>query len=242
MANTFFANPPMLTGTPADQVKQIQQYLYDVSQKLNKALVDIDIGQLSKDGQERIQRLQEKAEQSETNRTGLKELIIKNADISRTEEDEIRAQLTRNVTALTETLGELRQTLTSDIALTAQGIRQDYDLLESIVTTANGKNEEFRTRFSSFIYSGVIDPNTDPPTSGIAIGENVTNSDGTLNDSNKMAVFTAKRITFYNNNVPIGYYDGNTFHISKGEIDNTMIIGNFQFIKFADNSMGLMKI
>lgn len=241
MANPFFANPPMLTGTPADQVKQIQQYLYDVSQKLNQALIDIDIGQLSKDGQERIQQLQEKAEQSETNRTGLKELIIKNADISRTEEDEIRAQLTRNVTALSESLGELRQTLTSDIALTAQGIRQDFDLLETIVTTANGLNEEFRTRFSSFIYSGVIDPNTNPPTSGIAIGENVTNSDGTLNDSNKMAVFTAKRITFYNNNVAIGYYDGNTFYISKGQVTDSMKMGNFVWKIFSDGSMGLMK-
>ena len=242
MANVFFANPPMLKGTPAEQLKQLQTYLYDVSQKLNQAVMDIGIEQLSKDGQERIQQLQEKAKQSEEKRTGLKELIIKNADISRTEEDEIRAQLVRNVTALSETMGELRQTLTSDIALTAQGIQQDYDLLESIVTTANGLNEEFRTRFSSFIYSGIIDPNTDPPTSGIAIGENVTNSDGTLNDSNKMAVFTAKRITFYNNNVAIGYYDGNTFHISKGEIDDVMIIGNFEFIRFANGSMGLMKI
>lgn len=242
MANVFFANPPMLKGTPAEQLKQLQTYLYDVSQKLNQAVMDIGIEQLSKDGQERIQQLQEKAEQSEEKRTGLKELIIKNADISRTEEDEIRAQLSRNVMALNEALGEFRQTITSNLSLTAQGIRQDYNLLDEIVTTANGINEEFRTRFSSFIYSGIIDPNTDPPIRGIAIGENVTNSDGTLNDENKVAVFTAERITFYNNNVAIGYYDGNTFHISKGEIDNTMIIGNFQFIKFADNSMGLMKI
>lgn len=239
MANVFFNNPPAMSGTPAEQLKQIQAYLHEVSQKLNEAMTDIGFEQLSKDGQERIQQLQQKAQQSETGRTGLKELIIKNADISRTEEDEIRAQLARNITAVSDALGEFQQTITAELLTTATGIRQTYEALETIVNTQNGINEEYRTRMSSYIFSGVL--SEDPYVTGIAIGQNVTNSDGTLNDENKMATFTADRITFYNNNTEIGYYEGNTFHISKGEVDDAMKIGNFIFKRFAGGSMGLMK-
>ena len=241
MANVFFENPPVLSGTTEEQLRQMQSYLFTQSLKLNEALMNIGMDQLEKTGKETIQQLQERAEKSETGRHGLKELIIKNADISRTEEDEIRAQLARNVTALSEAFGEFQQTITADLLATATGIRQTYEALQLVVNTANGINEEYRTRMSSFIFSGVLDPEADPPVTGIAIGQNVTNSDGTLNDENKMATFTADRITFYNNNVAIGYYEGNTFHISKGEVDDSMKIANFIFKKFADGSMGLMK-
>ena len=241
MANILFDNPPVLTGNEQNQVQQLQRYLYTISQQLNEALRDISIEQLNTKDQETIRQLQEKTEKAETGRTGLKELIIKNAEITRTEEDEIRTQLTRNVTALSESFGEFRQNITADLVATALGIMQKYEALETIVNTANGGSEEFQTRISSYIFSGVLDPNTNPPTTGIAIGENVTNSDGTLNGANKKATFTANRITFYNNNVEIGYYEGNEFHISKGEVSDAMKIGNFIFKRFADGSMGLMK-
>ena len=111
MANVFFENPPALSGTTEEQLRQMQSYLFTQSLKLNEALMNIGMDQLEKTGKETIQQLQERAEQSETGRHGLKELIIKNADISRTEEDEIRAQLARNVTALSEAFGEFQQTI-----------------------------------------------------------------------------------------------------------------------------------
>lgn len=240
MANVFFENPPVLKGTAEEQQKAMREYLYTLSQKLNEALLNIGMEQLGKDGQETIRQLKENAEQTEGNRKGLKELIIKNAEYSRTEEDEIRAQLQRNITALSEQLGQFNQSLTQDIALTATGIRQDFTLLEQIVSTANQTNEAFRTSMKSYIYSGVLDDSVYPPITGIAIGQDVTNEDGSLNDNGKMATFTAKRITFYNSNVEVGYYEGSVFHIARGEVTDSMKMGNFVFKVFADNSMGLM--
>lgn len=241
MAKVFFENPPTLRGTPEEQQKALREYLYTLSQKLNEAVLNIGFDQLEQNSKQTIQQLQDNAEKSESKQQGLKELIVKNAELTRTEDEEIRAQLTRNITALSTLLGEYRETLTQDIEMTAAGIRQTFNLLQETVNTANQTNETFRTGMQSYIYSGVLDSSVTPNITGIAIGQNVTNSDGTLNSENVMATFTAKRITFYNQNNVVGYYEGNKFHIGQGEVTDSMKMGHFLFKVFPDGSMGLMK-
>lgn len=239
MAEVFFDNPPISRGNAEEQLRAMQGYLGTLSQKLNEALNQISIEQLEPENRNAVRKAVENTEKTEDNRQKLKALIIKNADIVKTEMDEYRLQLNQNIQALSELFGTYQETISAEITATAQGIRQAYEALETIVSTANGKNEEYRTRMSSFIYSGVLSNN--PYTTGIAIGQNVTNADGSLNDNNKMATFTADRITFYLNNIELGYYEGSKFHIANGEVSDSMKMGNFIWKVFANGSMGLVK-
>lgn len=239
MANVFFDNPPEARGTAEEQLEQLKRYLGTVSQKLNEAMLHIGVDQLTAEGQNAIKQAQKSDELTEEKRQQLKSLIIKNADIVKTDMEEIRAELTQSIEAVSEMFGTYQETITAELEATATGIRQTYEALETIVNTANGVNEEYRTRMQSFIYSGVL--SNSPYTTGIAIGQNVTNADGTLNDQNKMATFTADRITFYTNGVEVGYYEGSRFHIENGEVLQTMKMGNFVWRVFPDGSMGLVK-
>ena len=240
MANVFFDNPPITKGTAEQQVNDVIRYLYTLSQKLNESMNSIGIEQLAPEEQTTLKQVKKNEEQAEDNRQKLKSLIIKNADIVRNEMQEIRTQLSENLEYISEQFGTYQESITADLAATAEGIMQAYEALETIVNTANGENEEYRTRMSSFIFSGILSNN--PYTTGIAIGQNVTNADGTLNDENKMATFTADRITFYMNGTAVGWYEGNSFHISNGEVTKSMKMGNFAWKIFSDGSMGLVKV
>ena len=240
MANVMFDNPPIRTGTPEDQLKAIYDFLFTQSQKLTEAMNSIELTQLEPETQTAIRQAGEAEAKAEASRKSSKELIIKNAEQVRTEIDRIVTELNQSITAISESFGTYQQNIHNEIEQTAAGIRQTYEMLETIVNTANTANEEYRRRLSSFIYSGILDSTADPPVTGIAIGQNVTKNDGTLNDENKMATFTADRITFYLNGIETGYYEGNMFHISRGEVVDSMKMGNFVFKVFAGGSMGLM--
>ena len=240
MADVFFDNPPMTKGTAEQQVEAVVNYLHTLSQKLNESMNNISVQQLTEEGQQAVKQTKKNEQLAEDNRQKLKALIIKNADIVKNAMEEIRAELHQDIEAVSEQFGTYQESISAELLVTAQGIQQSYEALETIVNTANGVNEEYRTRMQSFIYSGIL--STDPYTTGIAIGQNVTNADGTLNDANKMATFTADKITFYMNGNEIGWYEGNSFHISNGEVTDGMKIGNFVLKAFADGSMGLIKV
>ena len=43
MGNTFFDNPPVLSGKPEEQLVQLKNYLFTVSNKLNDAFMEVSI-------------------------------------------------------------------------------------------------------------------------------------------------------------------------------------------------------
>ena len=239
MADVFFDNPPVTRGTAEEQLQALQAYMHMLSQKLNEAMNEISADQLEPESRTALKTAAKNAEVTEDNRQALKALIIKNAEIVKTEMDEYRAQLQQSIQAVSEMFGEYQEEISAEFTATAEGIRQTYNALETIVSTANNENKEYRTRMQSYIYSGIL--SNSPYKTGIAIGENVTNDDGTLNNNNKMATFTADRITFYLNNVELGYYEGNKFHIAKGEVSDSMKMGNFLWKVFSNGALGLMK-
>ena len=76
---------------------------------------------------------------------------------------------------------------------------------------------------------------------GIAIGYNVTNSDGTLNDTKKMATFTADKLTFWVNGIAAAWFSNQIFHISDGEVTRSMKMGSYVWKIMDSGAMGLMK-
>ena len=242
MVNTFFDNPPILSGKPEEQVRQLQNYLFTMSNKLNEALMEVTI-------QERQAAEEQQAAAAAgggteaTEQTDVflktKELIIKTAQAVRTEMDEMQMTLNLNINALSEQFGEYQQSLEQTITATAEGILQQFNIEERI-SGVERDTEEFLRKTSQYIYSGLLDANTQ--TFGIAIGYNVTNQDGTLNNQNKMATFTADRLSFYLNGAEVAYFSNNVFHIARGEVTDAMTMGNFQWKVFGNGSMGLMKI
>jgi len=176
--------------------------------------------------------------QIESNAEALKSMIVKNAEIVRASMEEIRITLESHYTAISEQFGTYQEDIEQQIAATSTGISQAFALVQS-VQAAGDDNAQLLRKLNANIFSGILDTNTGEV--GIAIGYNVTNNDGTLNNANKMATFTADALTFYINNVPAAYFSNSVFHIADGEVTSSMRMGNFLWKVMANGSMGLMK-
>ncbi len=242
MVDILFDNPPVLSGKPEQQVLQLYNHLFMLSNKLNDAFMEVSISE--KRAEERQQAGtagggtgEEENSSSDFLRT--KALIIKTAEIVRTEMESIRATLNTNIEAISEQFGEYEANLQATIEATAEGVLQEYNIEERI-SGVKGQTEDFIRKTSQYIYSGLLDINNH--IYGIAIGYNVTDENGNLNDQNKMATFTADRLSFYLNGAEVAYFSNNVFHIAQGEVTDRMTMGHFQWKIFSDGSMGLMKI
>ena len=240
MAETFFDNPPVLQGNERTQLQQLYGYLNTVSQKLNEALMNITIEQMTAETQETI-REGSRAEKAEAVKQydSLKSLIIKTAEIVHTEMDEIRTTLTTTTEAVSE-FGSLFDELENDITESAEGIRQEFTHSQFVVDSQT--NTEYRIKTKQYIYCGLIgtDPNTGVGIYGIAIGDNVTNDDETLNTENRMATFTKDRLSFWQGDAEVAYFSNQIFHITQGEILNTLKIGNHMWKRLSDGGMALV--
>lgn len=238
MDNVFFDNPPALQGDEIRQLQQLYSYLYAMSEKLNAAMIEVDV--------QTKQEIQSTATgQAKTQAEGfgtLKSLIIKTAEIVRTEMQEISTQLHGETMAVSAEVGTLEQTLDTTIRATAEGVLQDYHFSE-LVTDTN-TNTFYRTQTNQYIFTGILDTNTGKV--GIAIGDGVTaydaNGNPYLNQNAKVATFTNDRMSFWQGNTEVAYFSSGKFFISNGEITNTLQIGNFVWKKMADDSMVLVRI
>lgn len=236
MVNVFFDNPPAQSGSTEAQLVQLYAYLMTISSKLNEAMNSL--GEEQAETQEQTQAVIRQAEEkTENNRQDLKSLIIKTAEVVRTEMEEIRTHLQGQVTAISEDFGEFQQTLDTTISATARGVLQEYNIEERI-TGAEQATQTFINRISQYIYTGLLDSGE----VGIAIGTNVTDSStGELIPANKMATFTSSELAFYQNGEKVAYFSGNSFVIERGEVKKSMKMGNFTWMIFDNGSMGLMK-
>ena len=240
MDNVFFDNPPQLSGKPEQQLLQLYNHLFHLSNKLNDAFVEVSIQEKAAEEQRQAGAAEaEEQQKTDSDFYKAKALILKTAEIVRTEMTEIRTTLTTSVSALSEQFGEYQASLEQTITATAEGILQQFNIEERI-SGVESDTEEFLRKTSQYIYSGLLDANT--LTYGIAIGYNVTNDDGTLNNGNKMATFTADRLSFYQNGAEVAYFSDNVFYIAKGEITDSLKIGNFMWKRFSNGSLGLMKV
>lgn len=234
----LFENPPILTGKTEDQLRQMYNHLFKLSNQLNEALMNISVEQMAPDVREVIKTGAKAEVTNRTNTEALKTLIIKTANVVRSEMDEIRTTLESHYEALSEQFGTYQEDIELQISANATGIDQAYTLIET-VTAAGEDNAQTLRKLNANIFSGILDAGTGEV--GIAIGYNVTNNDGTMNNANKMATFTADRLTFYVNGVPVAYFGNRVFHITDGEVTSSMRMGNFIWKILSNGSMGLMK-
>lgn len=242
MDNVFFDNPPVLQGSEQVQLQQLSGYLYTLSSKLNEALMAASV-QEEKETKE-LQRAgkQAEAQQRSAEYTTLKGMIVKTAEIVRTEMDELQTTLHAETIAISEDLGTLETELEQRIRATAEGVLQDFE--QSQTVTDIRTNTQYRETTSHYIYSGILDQTTG--TVGIAIGDGVTAKDAQGNtvlvDEAKVATFTADRMSFWKGTTEVAYFSSGKFYITNGEITNNLQIGNFLWRAMADKSMTLVRV
>ena len=244
MDNVFFENPPVLQGNERTQLQQIYGFLYNMSSKLNEAMLAAGVREgaatETDSAAARVAAEEEKKIREQSNT--LKALIVKTADIVRTEMQEIATTLHGETVAVSEQVGTLQENLDAEVRVSAEGILQDYHFDQLVTDTAT--NTFFRQQTNQYIFTGKISDS--PVEYGIAIGEGVTayDNDGNpyLNQNAKVATFTMNKLAFWQGTTQLAYFSSGKFYITNGEITNTLQIGNYIFKKLADDSMVLVRV
>lgn len=125
--------------------------------------------------------------------------------------------LSGDVEGLSSDLSDLDEEIEDRI-----GSKISEDLADS--TTGLGQIQTFILQTNAYIKTGLL--SNSPTTYGVEVGQTDT-VDGVRTFS-KFARFTSNRLSFYDSNGnEVGYYAGDKFYITKGEITNELILGKF---------------
>ena len=172
-------------------------------------------------------------------------MIIKSAKIVRSEMDELRTTLESDYVAQSE-FGTYKESVTNDINVSAQGIRQDFEI-ETLAIAENlgaysGEMNSYIQKNAQYIFIGIVDKINQK--AGIAIGDGVTGYDSqgnpVLADDRKSVTLTADKLGFWEQSTEVAWISGRKLYITEGEILNRLRIGRFVWRIMDDNSIALL--
>lgn len=239
MSNVVFKTPPILAGSTQQQIASVRDYLFYMQKSLTDALNNLDAGNFSAGAAQELitssgaEVSKEMSSQVQT----LKELIIKNADIVRTEMDELKTELSETYVAQSE-YGEYKEETTSSITANARAIEQEISARSELNVNIDNVDSSLQTYISETqgrIRLGVVYEN-DVPVIGVAVGQDVKTTgtvvvDGKTYDvidtNSYMSVFTAQELAFYMNDVKVAYMSNTELVITKARITDSFKIGDW---------------
>lgn len=243
----LFESPPLATGTETQQISRLYSYLYQMSEQLNQAMNNLTFENFAPQEAAAIQQLSSgeptQAQKEEIN--SLKALIIKTADIVRSEMDVLEAELNSTYVAQSE-FGTYQEQVQNDIRATAEGVVMEFQYDAAIKDVQNnlGNVKDWQTSMEGFIRMGIIRYEDNQPVLGIAVGQElstmVINGKEVLSSPSTMSTFTSNRLSFWQGKTEIAYMSGGMLHIPRVEVTDQLVIGNYVLKKMLDDSFGIL--
>lgn len=233
--------PPVLTGSPEEQLRAVYAYLFRMSENLNVALGELD----GSTGGGSLHFSSAAGASSGSGTDGgsiayaktyneLRALIVNTAEVIRSEMDVLETQLNGEYSALSSQWGEYRESIESKITATANDIIQQLDY-QGQLDALSGEFSRYKIQASGYIKSGFVDYDENGvPIIGVAIGQNlksvtVTLPDGTelerIDAAQNCAFYTADKLYFRVNGQEAAYLTNNKLYIRNAEITGKTVLG-----------------
>ena len=240
MAAIFVEMPPFVQDEdPQEAIRRLHSYLYQTAERMNEALSLVD--QSLQDTAQAAQAQLDSATrtlQASTKRMGtnahnallreaesLRSLIIDNANLITQVEDRINNTLQSSYVAQSE-FGEYKEQAVTQMSETADSKITEYDASETITTLQADAEaaKTFQRDYDSYIKTGLLFRDAQGNrVYGVAVGENLTRVtqivDGVeevvLERSGLSAVFTATKLSFYQNGSEVAYLSNHKLYITQ---------------------------
>lgn len=203
---------PELTGsTEAEQLLQIQHYLYRLAEQLQFAFSTVS------QEQDSIRSAQNAAVRTpEQTFSSLKSLIVKSADVVQTISQQVEQKLEGSYVAQSQ-FGTFQQETEQRIAATDQNIEQRFRILQEVTSLVEQINSSL-LEVNAYIRTGLLFHSEDgAPVYGVEIGQqNLV--DGTVT-FRKFARLAADRLSFYDaNDTEVAYISDYQLHVTGARI------------------------
>ena len=212
--------PRQITGSGQEQLRQIQSYLFRLSQELELALGTVDKQLLTlRDTAAQTERTVQAVSESQNPKaqfSSLKALIIKSADIVNAYYEEISRKLSGEYVAQSD-YGTFRQETRQEIRENSQEITRAFSNMQVIEDTLAELNGAV-TQVNAWIKTGKLgEDENSVPIYGVEIGQQ-TEKDGIV-AFQKFARLLADRLSFFDRNgLEVSYIGEESMHITRAEV------------------------
>jgi len=227
--------PPILQGSAQNQLLQLRQYLFRLSQDLNLALSGVEAASAEKS--EKSAKTGQKEEKPQL--SALKSLIVKTADTVHAEMDRLETKLESSYVAQS-TFGTFSEEIHSQIAKTAENVSQTVDYQAVLTDALNGVSnafDQYVIETGGYIRQGIVGYENGVPVIGIAIGQDirVTGTDTldgetyeVINTASNMSVWTTNKLSFLVNGMEAAYVSNGAFYVADMYVTSRLFLNNWQ--------------
>ena len=234
-----FSPPPMQSGTKEQQLAAVYTYLFRMSDQLNLALQNLDAGNFSKSTREAIEAVSKptvsKGDTNDEAYQNLRAMIIKTADTVNAQMVQIQATLKGNYVAKSD-FGTYVQQLSAYLEANPEAITQYYKFasdLQTDLSKVDAAFSSYQAETEGYIRTGVVYYDDAVPVYGVAVGQNLTattvDGETVIDRRDFRATFTAKKLSFWQDETEVAYVSNNMLYINEVQILNKLSLGNWQF-------------
>lgn len=233
--------PPALRGEADQQLRDLNSYLFRLSEMLNVALNSLNAGSFSSATELQGTRTGSTAKTQATDSTvasynELRGLINNTSIYVHSEIEKLSTELERQYVAISDDWGTFQENISSSIEATAEGIVQSYGYdaeIQTLQEEAAGFSA-YKISTEGYIRQGFIDyDENNIPIVGIAIGQGLTSTEVTINgikyqridNTASCAFYTASKVSFRINGQEVAYVSNRKLYIGDVEITGSVVLG-----------------
>lgn len=240
---TTISMPPYPTGSAAQIAARQYSYLFQMAQQLNLALEALESGAAGKPQQGGVQQspagsaVASLQQQYET----LRSQIIKTAEQVEKTTEALTAKLEEEYVAQSQ-FGTYVQRLSAYLEANPEALTQYYGFwsdLQANVEAVDAAFNHYRVDTQGYIRTGIVSYEGDTPVYGVAVGQNLTtrevDGETVVEQNNFRAVFTARRLGFWQDDTEIAYLSDNRLYITDITVLSGLNVGRWRM----DSASGL---
>ena len=215
--------PACPTGTLQQQVMQQYSYLFQMAQQLNLALEQLEqTGGSVRPGNAPAAGAAGGTRQAETDRQyqKLRTMIIKTADQVRRTTEDLTARLEEEYVAVSD-FGSYVASLSAYLEANPEAVTQYYSFFSDLKTSVEAVDaafQHYKVDTEGYIRTGIVYYDGAVPVYGVAVGQDLTcrevDGEKVVEQNNFRAVFTATRLSFWQDATEVAYVSNNRLYIT----------------------------
>ena len=240
--------PPYPNGSVQQQLTQQYSYLFQMAQQLNMALAALEGGGASAGGGQRKRAgaaasasAADAAQENNEQFQNLRAMIIKTAKQVTRRMEQLEVRLGEEYVAASQ-FGTYVQRLSAYLEANPEALTQYYSFCSDLaanVAAVDAAFSSYRLDTEGYIRTGIVYYDGPAPVYGVAVGQNLTTTeiDGrqVVEQNNFRAVFTAQKLSFWQDSTEIAYVSNNRLYITNITVLDSISIGSWRM----DSGSGL---
>ena len=228
--------PACPAGSLQQQVMQQYSYLFQMAQQLNLALEQMD---KTERGTVRAGASSGGAAAGGTKLAAdrqyqkLRSMIIKTADLVKRSTEELTARLNEEYVAVSD-FGSYVASLSAYLEANPEAVTQYYSFfsdLKANVEAVDAAFQHYKVDTEGYIRTGIVSYDGAVPVYGVAVGQDLVcrevDGEQVVEQNNFRAVFTATRLSFWQDATEVAYVSNNRLYITNITVLGGIAIGDW---------------